>query len=570
MLAKKAEAKFFFTDETTSERFDLFESHTVGRIQGDYQFPDDPRMSGLHGKFTVNESDIRVEDLGSRNGIIINGKKIASGQSVRVYPGDMIEMGNHTFCIGRGGNVPVGSISRIREETSTQVLEKSRPAVVLPETSRPAGPAQVLNIEDLLSNSPNAPRVAPTETPKAPSAAAKPKKKKKKKVEEPSEFAPDSSYLGLKFEKRSAPPEIAPDLDSPPAPPAVFSVLAIMGVLFVAMTAMGVHPVNPMFGDIVYWGANYGPETTNGAWWRLLSSAFVHAGLIQLVASCFAYWQVAIALANVLGAVGILIVFLGAHIVGALTFTALQPEEAGFGAMTGIVGLYGALAVAFLRDRSILDVKARPVLWISVAVLSASNLGVIIRDVADAPSLALAFTSGAILQFVIAPASGYLSVEGPMRFVRPLLAVSLIAGAVVTISGTIAPVNEPSAQVRAVVEMMLPVAERYDRIRAQTKATQETSQELVTAINSEFLPTIRRLRIELEKLPQFKDKRKTAVDSLNMAFNAWERAWTLQAQGLTSDDLYRLEEALDFEAAGFSHFEAAARTLEQWKRRSVR
>ncbi len=545
LASKKAEAKFFFTDESTGERFDLFDERVVGRTQGDFQFPQDPRMSGKHGKFIVDDGGVRVEDIGSRNGILVNGKKIAAGAPTRVLPGDMVEMGNHTFCIGRGGDVPIGSISKVREETSTEVLTRApdghlkpvRSPAETPGKPKPVkapGPAPVMNLEDFSS-----PIHEPTKKPKS---------------GPPKETAPSD---GPQVEEIATEPSRFEADHSSSAHPAVLGMLAAFSALFLAMTATGVHPVRPMFMDVVRWGANYGPETTHGEWWRLISSAFIHAGLVQLVASCVAFWQVANILVGRLGAAGVLAAFFSAQAAGALTFVALQPDQAGYGAMHGVVGLFGALAVMFLRDRATLDSSTRSALWAAAAVLFAANLGTSLRGVADTPGLALAFAMGGVI-------------EGAMRALRPAVAITAVLAPILLIANTIPPVQDHAKDARAVVEAFLPIAERYDRIRARAKAGQASPLEMVTTINNDFLPAVRGLRERLEKLPKLDDERQSAVESLKASFAAWERAWALQAQGLAANDSLLLKDARELEAAGFNHLEASARTLERWKMRPAR
>ncbi|MCM2282813.1 MAG: rhomboid family intramembrane serine protease [Bdellovibrionaceae bacterium] len=562
MGAKKTEADFFFTDEATGERFDLIDGFVVGRTQGEYRFPDDLRISGKHAKFTIDSAGVHIEDLGSRNGVLLNGKKITPGQSARVLPGDMIEIGNHTFCIGRSNHVPLSSLAKIREETSTEVLSRTNAPVLPPETppdkksAKPHGPAPVMDLNEL------------TATPD------KPKKKSKSKSQDISENTP---VMDLRIERKSSGPAPAHAFEfesgaspQPNLPAPVFATLAAMVALFAAMTAMGVDPIRPLLSDVVTWGANYGPKTTHGEWWRLFTSAFVHAGLVQLVASCFAYWQIALALRSHSGVTGILSTFSCSQLIGALTFVSLQPEQAGFGATPGIMGLMGALAIAYLRDRTILESRAKLVLLMSVAVLLASNLGASLKTLADAPALALAFATGGLMQLISAPASGWSQLTGLMRWIRPAAAVSIVVTGLYFGARQVAPVADPSIPVRAVLEKMLPLAERYDQVHARVKATPSAGMDMIQAIHKDFLPNLRKLKNELDAAPALHDERQAAIESLKSAFAAWERAWTLQAQGLANNDLARLKEAMEFEAAGFKHFESATRVLEKWKLRPAR
>src|SRR5262245_13780773 len=48
-------------------------------------------------------------------------------------------------------------------------------------------------------------------------------------------------------------------------------------VVFVAMVTVGrVDALAPSAQSLIPWGADYGPYTTGGQWWRLLTSTFVH------------------------------------------------------------------------------------------------------------------------------------------------------------------------------------------------------------------------------------------------------------------------------------------------------
>ena len=49
------------------------------------------------------------------------------------------------------------------------------------------------------------------------------------------------------------------------------------------------------------WGASYAPRTTNGEWWRLLTSTFVHASALHLFASVAALLSLGLVLERMVG-----------------------------------------------------------------------------------------------------------------------------------------------------------------------------------------------------------------------------------------------------------------------------
>src|SRR5260370_27230926 len=69
---------------------------------------------------------------------------------------------------------------------------------------------------------------------------------------------------------------------------------AIFGInvaVFIAMTMAGVSMLdNPAGPDLVRWGANFGPLTVSGQWWRLLTCVFIHRGFPPLAFKICGLW----------------------------------------------------------------------------------------------------------------------------------------------------------------------------------------------------------------------------------------------------------------------------------------
>src|SRR2546423_1049879 len=52
---------------------------------------------------------------------------------------------------------------------------------------------------------------------------------------------------------------------------------------------------------LITWGGNFAPRTTNGEWWRLATSLFVHVGLFHVVINAFALVQIGTLLERLAG-----------------------------------------------------------------------------------------------------------------------------------------------------------------------------------------------------------------------------------------------------------------------------
>lgn len=125
--------------------------------------------------------------------------------------------------------------------------------------------------------------------------------------------------------------------------------------LFALQVLSGVDANNPLMQELLSWGANFLPLTMVNEPWRLVSSGFLHIGLMHLLFNSFAMYFFGQVAEPMFGSVKFLLLFLLAVIGGNLlnsyiTWQSFLAETGQFGisagASGGIMGIGAALLVA--------------------------------------------------------------------------------------------------------------------------------------------------------------------------------------------------------------------------------
>ena len=120
------------TNKTTGEKTQLAENeYTVGRSESCDIVIKEPTLSRKHARLSREGSDWFIEDLGSTNGITVNGEKIEAGEKVRVGAGDAVVLGT---------TVPLEFESEEPEEERTVGVQFFRKDRELEVKERPAAP----------------------------------------------------------------------------------------------------------------------------------------------------------------------------------------------------------------------------------------------------------------------------------------------------------------------------------------------------------------------------------------------------------------------------------------------
>src|SRR5215813_14433407 len=73
-------------------------------------------------------------------------------------------------------------------------------------------------------------------------------------------------------------------------------------LVFIAMTARGASPILPETDDLLRWGADYGPYTLGGQYWRMVSSSFLHIGILHLAVNMWCLLRLGRMLEKLVGA----------------------------------------------------------------------------------------------------------------------------------------------------------------------------------------------------------------------------------------------------------------------------
>ena len=133
------------------------------------------------------------------------------------------------------------------------------------------------------------------------------------------------------------------------------ALIALNTLVFLAMVASGVSLTQPTTRDILLWGGDFGPATLGAhQYWRLLTSCFLHFGIIHIGMNMYVLYLIGPFIETVFGRSRYLLIYFIAGLAGSLVSVSVHPLAVGAGASGAIFGLYGAVfGFLLIRRRSL-------------------------------------------------------------------------------------------------------------------------------------------------------------------------------------------------------------------------
>jgi rhomboid protease GluP len=184
------------------------------------------------------------------------------------------------------------------------------------------------------------------------------------------------------------------------------------------------------------WGANFGPATTDGEWWRLATAMFLHFGPMHLLMNMLALWDSGRLVERWFGTVRFVALYLASGLAGNLLSLVIQGDRAVSGGASGaIFGIYGALLAFLLSERKRLHAgEFRWMFWGAAAfAIFALAFGFLIPGIDNAAHLGGLLAGMGVGFVLLVPPKNTWPSRQSARWVSGVVLVGMIAFLVASI-----------------------------------------------------------------------------------------------------------------------------------------
>ncbi len=215
-------------------------------------------------------------------------------------------------------------------------------------------------------------------------------------------------------------------------PVVTYVLIAINVLVFFGSTAGGSSLTGSSGGNVYRDFALDGPDVAGGDWWRLITSGFLHYGILHIGLNMYALFWLGRMIEPALGHVRFAALYFTALLAGSFGALLVQPNALTAGASGAIFGLFAA-AFVMARNRGI-DVMASgigPILLINLVITFLPGSGIAIGGHIGG------LIGGAIAAFAIERLSLRTRSIAPGVAVCFVLAVAAVAGALAVASSPV-------------------------------------------------------------------------------------------------------------------------------------
>ena len=287
-------------------------------------------------------------------------------------------------------------------------------------------------------------------------------------------------------------------------------------------------------------GASTGPLTTNGEWWRLVSAAFVHTGVLHLLVNIAGLVQIAVIVERLAGHAAVAFTYVAAGVLATLLALWTDPVAVTTASSPAVFGVCGAFLAAWLWGTlrpSVMSIPLRSVRRV-VPALALFLLYQFVTSGLNAPA-GVALLAGMIGGLLLSPG---IAARRPSarQFAVPSAAAAVF---VVAMAVPVRGITDIRPELARVVEMEERTSAGYlhavERFRNGTTTAAGLSKYIKVAI----VPELQVARERLNGLDRVPPQHAHLVAAAREYLALRDRSWTLRMTALTERKLARLSEA---------------------------
>lgn len=206
-----------------------------------------------------------------------------------------------------------------------------------------------------------------------------------------------------------------------PAPVITLALIALNVLAFGYQLARGGDVMSPSPVLLRDLGANFGPYTLTDEPWRLVTTMFLHGGVLHLAANMVGLWFLGSVVERCYGRVAFAALYLLSGLAGGVATMVMDPSTISVGASGAVFGAFGALGAWLLVHRKRIDPQAVRQTASRLGLLLLINLAI----AASVPNIDnSAHVGGLVSGFLLA-----VAMEWPLGGSRSWRRVALVAAA---------------------------------------------------------------------------------------------------------------------------------------------
>ena len=323
-----------------------------------------------------------------------------------------------------------------------------------------------------------------------------------------------------------------------PTPLVTICLIAINVTAFAWMTASGLDLRNEQ--TLVAWGGNFGPATTNGEWWRMLTAMFVHNGVLALIINCVCLLQVGAIIERLVGRAAFGAVYVATGVLASAVSLSMNPVTVAAGASGAVLGLYGFLIAYIVWSHfpgSPITIPVDTLKRLAPITAIFVLYNVVTSGVGDAMVLAGfgGMGCGVLLCRKIS--------EGQPRGFR----VAIVAGVTMMFALDAVIPLRGMANVRPELDHLVALEARtggdYKIAVEEFTKGRATPKALADFIQGSIIPQVRAARARVDALDKVPESQQSLVASARVYLRLRDESWRLRAEALRNASMGMLRQA---------------------------